>query len=130
MRQVAIGCDLFANGIGAATGMWEANDSGPVSRVGINGQMNVTAAPGMLVYFAGCSLSRLTWLDGAGRPLGVLGEPREHNMFRRDGRHAAAVCARRSGRSRIVSMGKFRHHVRECAFSKVTTKSSTEAATP
>jgi hypothetical protein len=66
--------------------------AGPVSRVGINGQINVTAATGMLLYFAPRSLSQLTWVDRTGKPVGVLGEPREYNMFRLspDGRYLVA----------------------------------------
>jgi hypothetical protein len=38
----------------------------PVSRIGMNGQINVSAANGMLLYFAARNLSQLTWFDRTG----------------------------------------------------------------
>jgi len=64
----------------------------PISSRGITGQMNLTAAAGILLYYAGRSFSQLRWLDRAGKPRGLVGEPRDYNMFRlsSDGRRIAA----------------------------------------
>lgn len=61
----------------------------PVASSALTGQMNVAASVnGLLLYSDSNASVQLTWLDRAGKSLGVVGEPGEYNMFSlsRDGR--------------------------------------------
>jgi dipeptidyl aminopeptidase/acylaminoacyl peptidase len=69
----------------------------PVARIGILGQMNVAvSAGGLLLYSASNTVSQFTWLDRAGKPLGVVGEPGEYSQFRLspDGRRVVTALDR------------------------------------
>jgi Tol biopolymer transport system component len=55
----------------------------PVAMMGILGQMNVAASTvGVLLYSAFNFSSQFAWLDRAGKPLGVVGEPGDYTGFR------------------------------------------------
>jgi Tol biopolymer transport system component len=72
----------------------------PVASVGVTGQMNVAAsADGLLLYSAFNTRLQFTWIDHAGKPLGVTGEPGEYGAFRLspDGRRIAAQQDRPGG---------------------------------
>jgi hypothetical protein len=69
----------------------------PVASIGATGQISVAAsATGLLIYSSSNTASQFTWLDRAGKSVGVVGEPGEYGPFRLspDGRRAAV--ARRS----------------------------------
>src|SRR5439155_5421497 len=53
----------------------------PVAKIGMLGQMNASVSTGGLLYSATNTVSQFTWLDRAGKPLGVVGEPGEYNTF-------------------------------------------------
>jgi Tol biopolymer transport system component/predicted Ser/Thr protein kinase len=54
-----------------------------VAANGSLGQMNAaTSAGGVLLYGAYNNSSQFTWLDRAGKPMGVVGEPGEYTFFR------------------------------------------------
>jgi eukaryotic-like serine/threonine-protein kinase len=66
----------------------------PVSRVALLAQMNVAvSAGGVMLYSSSNTLNQFTWLDRAGKPLGLVGEPGEYNIFRLspDGRRVVAA---------------------------------------
>jgi predicted Ser/Thr protein kinase len=67
----------------------------PVARVGVVGQMNVAVSSGGILLFSASNLvSQFTWLDRAGKPLALVGEPGEYTSAFRlspDGRRVAAV---------------------------------------
>jgi serine/threonine protein kinase len=66
----------------------------PVASIGANGQLSVTgSATGLLLYSASNTSSQFTWLDRAGKSIGVVGEPGEYGPFRLspDGRRAAVT---------------------------------------
>ena len=71
----------------------------PVAKIGLAGQMNVAVSDGLLLYSEYNTSSKLTWLDRAGKPLGVLGEPGEYLTARlsNDARRAAVSRDRPGG---------------------------------
>ena len=73
----------------------------PVAKIGLLGQMNVAVSDGgMLLYSATNVLSRFTWLDRTGKPLGMVGEPGEYTSIFRlspDGRRVVASRDRPGG---------------------------------
>jgi len=72
----------------------------PVATLTSSGQMDVAvSASGLLLYGASSALSQFTWLDRAGKPLGVVGEPGDYVVFRLspDGRRAAVARGGPSG---------------------------------
>jgi Tol biopolymer transport system component len=81
--------------------------AGPIPTVGMHGQINVTEAAGILVYFAGASRSQLTWFDRSGRPLGAVGEPHDYKMFRLsyDGRRVASILGGMVGGTDLWLLG-------------------------
>lgn len=77
-------------------GLKPIGDPRPLADVGsggaVNGQINVAAsANGLLLYSTTGSQVQLKWFDRKGKPLEVLGEPGQYEMFRLspDGRRAA-----------------------------------------
>jgi Tol biopolymer transport system component/tRNA A-37 threonylcarbamoyl transferase component Bud32 len=66
----------------------------PVAKSALLGQMNVAVSTeGVLLYSASNTMGQFTWLDRAGRSLGLVGDPGEYtNAFRLspDGRRLAA----------------------------------------
>jgi Tol biopolymer transport system component len=72
----------------------------PVDGAGVNGQINVAAsANGLLLYSSTNALSQLKWFDRTGKPLGILGDPAQYEMFRLspDGRRVAVSLLRQNG---------------------------------
>src|SRR4029077_8857946 len=72
----------------------------PVSFAGVNGQINAAAsANGLLLYSSTNTLSQLKWFDRAGKPLGILGDPAQYEMFRLspDGRRIVFALNRQGG---------------------------------
>jgi len=72
----------------------------PVSGAGINGQINAAAsANGLLLYSSTNTLSQLKWFDRTGKPLGILGDPAQYEMFRLspDGRRVVFALNRQGG---------------------------------
>ncbi|MGO9256833.1 MAG: protein kinase domain-containing protein [Bryobacteraceae bacterium] len=96
------GGTLFAQEIKAGT-LQLAGEAHPVADPvarAATGQMNVAvSASGLLLYSASNTSSQFTWLDRAGKPLGVVGEPGEYSTFRLspDGRRAAVSRDRPGG---------------------------------
>jgi Tol biopolymer transport system component/predicted Ser/Thr protein kinase len=72
----------------------------PVAKIGLAGIMKVAvSANGLLLYDDSNPSGRLTWLDRAGKSLGVIGEPGEYEMLRLspDGRRVAVSRFRPGG---------------------------------
>ncbi|HMD71982.1 MAG TPA: protein kinase, partial [Bryobacteraceae bacterium] len=66
----------------------------PVTKIVLLGEAQVAAsANGVLLYSGSNISSQFTWLDRAGKPLGVAGDPGEYSTFRLspDGRRMAAA---------------------------------------
>jgi Tol biopolymer transport system component len=64
----------------------------PVAKVGLVGEMNVAVSAGVVLYSAFNTFNQFIWLDRAGKPLGVVGEPAQYSTFRLspDGRRVVA----------------------------------------
>jgi hypothetical protein len=72
----------------------------PVAMIAGLAQMDVAVSDGgLLLYSASNTLSQFTWLDRAGKPVGMVGEPGEYTSFRLspDGRRAAVSRDRPGG---------------------------------
>jgi tRNA A-37 threonylcarbamoyl transferase component Bud32 len=72
----------------------------PVAKIGLAGNMKVAvSASGLLLYDDSSPSGRLTWLDRAGKSLGVIAEPGEYEMLRLspDGRRVAVSRYRPGG---------------------------------
>ena len=66
----------------------------PVAKLLGQGAMNASVSSnGVLLYSSADTSSQFTWLDRAGKPLGIVSEPAEHNSFRLspDGRRVAVT---------------------------------------
>jgi hypothetical protein len=70
----------------------------PVGALGDMMHVAVSAG-GVLLYSAFSTVSQFTWLDRAGKPVGLVGEPGEYSTFRLspDGRHVAVTRAAAGG---------------------------------
>jgi eukaryotic-like serine/threonine-protein kinase len=65
----------------------------PAGKSAITGRMNVAASNNGLLLYSTVGSNQLTWLDRAGKSLGLLGEPKDYVIFRiaPDGRRVAAA---------------------------------------
>jgi eukaryotic-like serine/threonine-protein kinase len=65
----------------------------PAGKSAITGRMNVAASTNGLLLYSTIGSNQLTWLDRAGKSLGLLGEPNDYVIFRiaPDGRRIAAA---------------------------------------